>query len=46
MPLGRPACPREIGRLIAYLVRADVDYVTAQSFVVNGGRSVNVGQGA
>lgn len=46
IPLGRPAWPDEIGRLVVYLVSADADYVTGQSFVIDGGLSVNVGQGA
>lgn len=46
IPLGRPAWPREIGRLVVYLASADADYVTGQSFVVDGGLSVNFGQGA
>lgn len=43
IPLGRPAWPREIGRLVAYLASADADHVTGQSFVVDGGPSVNIG---
>lgn len=46
IPLGRPAWPDEVARLVVYLVSADADYVTGQSFVVDGGLSVNVGQGA
>ena len=46
IPLGRPAWPREIGRLVVYLASPDADYVTGQSFVIDGGLSVNVGQGA
>ncbi|WP_375465368.1 SDR family NAD(P)-dependent oxidoreductase [uncultured Methylobacterium sp.] len=46
IPLGRPAWPGEIGRLVVYLVSRDADYVTGQSFVVDGGLSINVGQGA
>lgn len=46
IPLGRPAWPHEIARLVVYLASRDADYVTGQSFVVDGGLSVNVGQGA
>lgn len=46
IPLGRAAWPREVARLIVYLASADPAYVTGQSFVVDGGLSVNVGQGA
>ena len=46
IPLGRPAWPREIGRLIVYLASSEADYVTGQSFVIDGGLSVNIGQGA
>ena len=46
IPLGRPAWPREIGRLVVYLASSDADYVTGQSFVVDGGLSLNIKQGA
>jgi glucose 1-dehydrogenase len=46
IPLGRVAEPREIGRLAAYLVSTDADYVTGQSFTIDGGLETNWGQGA
>ena len=46
IPLGRPGLPREVARLIVYLASADADYVTGQSFVIDGGLSMNWGQGA
>lgn len=46
IPLGRPATPREIGRLAVYLASADADYVTGQSLTIDGGLEMNWGQGA
>ncbi|MCS6624485.1 SDR family oxidoreductase [Roseibacterium beibuensis] len=46
IPLRRPAEPREIGRLAVYLASDDGDYVTGQSFVIDGGLEANWGQGA
>jgi glucose 1-dehydrogenase len=46
IPLGRAAWPREIGRLAVYLASRDADYVTGQSFTIDGGLEMNWGQGA
>jgi len=46
IPLKRVAQPREIGRLAVYLASSDGDYVTGQSFVIDGGLEANWGQGA
>ena len=46
IPLGRPDQPREVARLIVYLASADADYVTGQTFVIDGGLTMNRGQGA
>lgn len=46
IPLGRPAEPREVARLIVYLASADADYVTGQTFTIDGGLTMNWGQGA
>ncbi len=36
IPLGRPAEPREVARLIVYLASADADCVTGQTFTIGG----------
>jgi glucose 1-dehydrogenase len=46
IPLGRPAEPREVARMIVYLASADADYVTGQTFTIDGGLTMNWGQGA
>ncbi|MBV8456826.1 MAG: SDR family oxidoreductase, partial [Acetobacteraceae bacterium] len=46
IPLGRSGEPREIGALAVYLASADADYVTGQSFTIDGGLEMNWGQGA
>jgi glucose 1-dehydrogenase len=46
IPLGRPAEPREVARMILYLASADADYVTGQTFTIDGGLTMNWGQGA
>jgi len=46
IPWNRPGEPWEIGRLAAYLASDDADYVTGQSFFIDGGLTLNVGQGA
>ena len=43
IPWKRAAEPWEIGRLAVYLAS---DYVTGQTFTIDGGLSMNVGQGA
>lgn len=46
IPLGRPGEPREVASLAVYLASADADYVTGQSFTIDGGREMNWRQGA
>ena len=46
IPWSRPGEPWEIAKLAAYLVSDDADYVTGQTFFIDGGLTLNVGQGA
>jgi glucose 1-dehydrogenase len=46
IPLQRPGEPREVGRMAVYLASSDADYVTGQSFTIDGGLETNWGQGA
>ena len=46
IPWRRPAEPREIARLAVYLASDDADYVTGQTFTIDGGLEMNWGQGA
>lgn len=46
IPWHRPGEPWEIARLALYLVSDDADYVTGQSFTIDGGLELNWGQGA
>lgn len=46
IPWKRAGEPWEVGRMAVYLASADADYVTGQSFFIDGGLSINVGQGA
>jgi glucose 1-dehydrogenase len=46
IPWNRPGEPHEIGRLSLYLASEDSDYVTGQSFTIDGGLEMNWGQGA
>ncbi len=46
IPWKRAAEPWEIAKLAAYLASEDADYVTGQTFTIDGGLSMNVGQGA
>ena len=46
IPWGRPGLPREVGRLAVYLASEDADYVTGQTFTIDGGLEMNWGQGA
>ncbi|HYD99089.1 MAG TPA: 3-oxoacyl-ACP reductase FabG [Alphaproteobacteria bacterium] len=46
IPWRRPGRPWEVGRLAAYLASDDADYITGQSFTIDGGLEMNWGQGA
>lgn len=46
IPLGRAGQPWEVAKLVAYLVSEDADYATGQSFFIDGGLMINIGQGA
>lgn len=46
IPWHRPGEPWEIARMAVYLASSDSDYVTGQSFTIDGGLEMNWGQGA
>jgi glucose 1-dehydrogenase len=46
IPWNRPGEPWEVARLALYLVSEDADYVTGQSFTIDGGLEISWGQGA
>ena len=46
IPLRRAGEPWEVARLALYLASDDADYVTGQSFTIDGGLEMNWGQGA
>ena len=46
IPLRRPGEPWEVARLALYLASEESDYVTGQSFTIDGGLEMNWGQGA
>jgi glucose 1-dehydrogenase len=46
IPWHRPGEPSEVARLALCLASDDADYVTGQSFVIDGGLEINWGQGA
>jgi glucose 1-dehydrogenase len=46
IPFKRAAEPEEIARLVLYLASPDADYATGQTFTLDGGLSMNLGQGA
>ena len=46
IPWRRPGEPREVARLAVYLASDDADYVTGQTFTIDGGLEMNWGQGA
>ncbi|MEX1024841.1 MAG: glucose 1-dehydrogenase [Planctomycetota bacterium] len=46
IPWKRAAEPEEIASLAVYLASADADYATGQTFTLDGGLSMNLGQGA
>lgn len=46
IPFARPGEPWEVAKLALYLASSDADYVTGQSFTIDGGLEMNWGQGA
>jgi len=46
IPWKRPAEPLEVARLGVYLASEDSDYATGQTFTLDGGLTMSVGQGA
>ena len=46
IPWKRAAEPWEIARLAVYLASEDADYATGQTFTLDGGLMMNIGQGA
>ncbi|MBI1179914.1 MAG: SDR family oxidoreductase [Alphaproteobacteria bacterium] len=46
VPWRRPGEPWEVARLALYLASPESDYVTGQSFTIDGGLEMNWGQGA
>ena len=46
IPWKRAGEPSEVARLAVYLASDDADYVTGQTFTIDGGLSLNLGQGA
>jgi glucose 1-dehydrogenase len=46
IPWKRAAEPEEVGKLAVYLASEDADYVTGQTFTIDGGLMMNTGQGA
>ena len=46
IPWNRPGEPWEVVRLALYLASEESDYVTGQSFTIDGGLEMNWGQGA
>lgn len=46
IPWRRAGEPWEVAKLAVYLASSDADYVTGQTFVIDGGLSLHLGQGA
>jgi len=46
IPYGRAGEPGEVAKLVAYLVSEDADYVSGQTFTIDGALSLTLGQGA
>lgn len=46
VPMRRAAEPEEVAKLVAFVVSSDADYMTGTTVTLDGGLSVNQGQGA
>lgn len=46
IPWGRAAEPNEVAKLAVYLASEAADYITGQTFTIDGGLTMNMGQGA
>jgi glucose 1-dehydrogenase len=46
IPLKRAGEPEEVAKLALYLASSDADYATGQTFTIDGGLTMNQGQGA
>ena len=46
IPWKRAASPWEVARLAVYLASDEADYVSGQTFAIDGGLMMNQGQGA